>query len=55
MKFQFGFLLQFAVLVFLPLACLWQLSFGMPIIYLPMFLLAGVVLFSFGTRLRESK
>ncbi|MCH7686814.1 MAG: hypothetical protein IH899_09060 [Planctomycetes bacterium] len=55
MRFHVGFLLQFAVLVFLPLLIVWQLSFGFNLIYMPMSLLAGIVVFSVGTRLRESK
>ena len=55
MRLHVGFLLQFAVLVFLPLLIVWQLNFGFDLIYMPIFLLAGIVVFSVGTRLRESK
>jgi hypothetical protein len=47
-------LLQFAVLVFLPLLVLWQLNFGIPLIVMPASLLAASVLFWIGYRLRES-
>ena len=55
MRFQVGIVLQFAVLVFLPLLVVWQLNFGFNLIYMPVSLLAGIVVFSVGTRLRESK
>ena len=55
MRLHVGFLLQFAVLVFLPVLIVWQLNFGFDLIYMPMSLLAGIVVFSVGTRLRESK
>jgi hypothetical protein len=54
MRIHAGFLLQFAVLVFLPLLIVWQLNFGFDLIYMPIALLAGIVVFSVGTRLRES-
>lgn len=47
-------LMQFAALVFLPLLIIWQLNFGFPLIYMPALLLAGVLVFFTGTRLRES-
>jgi hypothetical protein len=54
MKRQLGFLFQLAVLAALPMLCLWQLQFGFPLIWMPALLLAGIGLFWFGTRLRES-
>ncbi len=46
--------MQFLVLVFLPLLIIWQLNFGFPLIYMPGLLLAGMIVFGLGTRLRES-
>jgi hypothetical protein len=54
MKRQLGFLLQLAVLAALPMLCYWQLQFGFPLIWMPGLLLAGIAVFWFGTRLRES-
>ncbi|MCA9114567.1 MAG: hypothetical protein KDA79_05735 [Planctomycetaceae bacterium] len=54
MRHRIGLLLQFAVLVFLPLMILWQLNFGFPLILMPALLIVGIVLFTVGTRLRES-
>jgi hypothetical protein len=55
MRHQLGFILQFGVLVFLPMLVLWQLIFGIPLIWMPMGLLAGIVLYLFGYKLRESE
>ncbi len=52
MKQQVGVLLQFVVLVFLPMLCYWQLQFGFPLIWMPGLLLAGIVVFWIGTKLR---
>jgi hypothetical protein len=54
MKQQIGFLLQLAVLVFLPMLIIWQLNFGFRLILMPMLTLAGIVLFTIGFKLRES-
>ena len=54
MRHYAGMLMQFAALVFLPLLIIWQLNFGFPLIYMPGLLLAGVLVFFAGTRLRES-
>lgn len=54
MKEQFGFLLQFAVLVFLPLLILWQLEYGFRLLVMPALTVVGIVVFWIGTRLRES-
>ncbi len=54
MRQQIGFLLQFAALVFLPLLILWQLNFKFPLVVMPALLLAGIVVFWIGHKLRES-
>ena len=54
MRQQIGVLLQFAVLVFLPLVVFWQLDFGIPLIVMPAALLVASVVFWIGYRLRES-
>ena len=53
MRYRIGLLLQIAGLVFLPLLILWQLNFGFRLIYMPAMLLAGLIVFSIGTKLRE--
>ena len=53
MKHQFGFLLQIFVLSALPALVIYQLSFGIPLIVMPVCLLAGIILFLAGTHLRE--
>ncbi len=54
MRHQLGFYMQFAVLAILPMLILWQFSIGFDLIWMPALLLAGIVLFIVGTRLRES-
>jgi len=54
MKQQVGTLIQLFVLGALPALIVYQLTFGIPLIVMPASLLVGVVLFSIGTRLRES-
>jgi len=54
MKQQLGTFLQFVTLVFLPLLMLWQLNWGLHIIWMPIGLVVGVVLFTIGNKLRES-
>jgi hypothetical protein len=54
MRQHIGFLLQLGVLTFLPLLILWQLNFGFRLILMPACLVAGMVVFGIGTRLRES-
>ncbi|MEZ6125259.1 MAG: hypothetical protein R3C49_19090 [Planctomycetaceae bacterium] len=49
-----GFFLQLFVLGALPALILYQLSFGIPLVVMPTCLLVGVILFTLGTRLRES-
>ena len=53
-KHQFGVFLQFIVLSALPALILVQLYYGFPLIVMPVCLVAGVVLFTAGTHLRES-
>lgn len=56
MKQQIGFLLQFAVLVFLPVLIFYDLDFGFKrLVVMPALTVAGVALFWIGYRLRESK
>jgi hypothetical protein len=55
MLHQIGFVMQFGVLVALPLLILWQLEFGIPLVVMPISLLIGIVVFWLGTRLRESR
>ena len=52
MKHQIGVLLQLMVLSLLPCLILWQLNFGFNLIYMPMLLLVGIVVFEIGRRLR---
>lgn len=54
MKQQLGFLLQLGVLGFLPALVVYQLYFGIPLIVMPAMLLAGIVVFTIGMKLRES-
>ena len=55
MRQQFGFLMQLVVLTLLPLLIVWQLNYGMPLIWMPVLTLAGIAVFTFGTRLRNGK
>ena len=50
-----GFLMQLAVLALLPMLILWQLMFGFRLILMPMLTLAGIVIFTTGQWLRESR
>lgn len=54
MKHQIGVVLQFLVLVFLPILIIWQLEFGFKLLYMPGLLLVGILIFTIGTQLRES-
>ncbi len=54
MRHQLGMAMQFLVLVFLPLLIVWQLEFGFPLLYMPGLLVVGIIVFTVGTRLRES-
>jgi hypothetical protein len=53
MRQHIGFLLQFAVLVFLPMLILWQLEFGFRLVLMPALTLVGIVVFWIGHKLRE--
>ncbi len=55
MRQQIGFLMQLVVLTLLPLLIVWQLNYGMPLIRMPVLTLAGIAVFTFGTRLRNGK
>jgi len=48
-----GFMLQMAVLMFLPLVIGWQLFFGFPLLAMPAATLLAVVVFSLGHSLRQ--
>lgn len=48
-----GFMLQMAVLMFLPLVIGWQLFFGFPLLVMPTATLLGIVVFSLGHSLRQ--
>lgn len=50
-----GFLLQLIVLMFLPLVIGWQLFFGFPLLVMPTATLLGIVVFSLGHALRQSR
>jgi len=52
MRHHIGFLLQFVVLVFLPMLILWQLEFGFRLILMPALTLVGIVVFWIGYKLR---
>ncbi|MDC0261680.1 hypothetical protein OAK47_00515 [Planctomycetaceae bacterium] len=52
MKHYLGISLQFITLVFLPLLIIWQLNFGFELIYMPMMTVAGIIVFTIGTKLR---
>lgn len=54
MRHQLGFLLQFAVLVFLPMLIIWQLVFGFRLLIMPALTVVGIVVFWIGYKLRES-
>lgn len=54
MRQHIGFLLQFAVLVFLPLLIFWQLDYGFPLVVMPAATVAGIAVFWLGYKLRES-
>ena len=56
MRFQVGFLLQFGVLVLLPLLIFYDLDFGFNrLVVMPALTVAAIMLFWIGYRLRESK
>ena len=55
MRQQIGFLMQLVVPPLLPFLIIWQLNFGMPLIWMPILTLTGIVLFTLGTRLRGDR
>ena len=55
MKHRIGILIQLVVLAGLPALIYFQLRFGIKLIVMPACLLAGIILFSLGTKLRESQ
>lgn len=55
MKHTLGLLCQLITLAMLPSIIIFQLFFGFRLIVMPISLLCGVVLFSLGTWLRESR
>ncbi len=55
MKQYIGMLLQLITLALLPVLLFWDISIGLShFLIIPMVLMAGFILFSVGTRLRES-
>ena len=50
---QVGFVMQFLVLVFLPMVIGWQLFFGFPLLGMPIATLVAIALFSVGHALRK--
>lgn len=52
MRHHIGIVLQFAVLVLLPLLIWWQLTFGFRLLVMPALTVAGIAVFAVGTRLR---
>lgn len=47
-----GFLLQLAVLAFLPVLIYWELTFRFPLVVMPACLVGGIAVFWLGTKLR---
>ena len=54
MKQQIGFLMQLFVLSALPVLIVFQLIYSFRLIVMPACLLAGIVIFVMGAKLRES-
>lgn len=54
MRHHFGILLQVLSLAWLPLLIVYQLFWGFQLLVMPTCTLIGIVVFWFGTRLRES-
>ena len=52
MRQQLGFLMQLTVLTLLPFLILWQLNYGMPLLWMPVLTLVGIGVFTLGTNLR---
>ena len=55
MRQQIGFLMPLAVLTLLPFLILWQLNFGMPLLWMPVLTLVGIGVFTLGTSLRGGR
>lgn len=55
MRQKIGFVLQLAVLMFLPLVIGWQLFFGFPLLVMPSATLLAIVVFSLGHALRQPR
>ncbi len=55
MRHILGLICQFITLTLLPSIVIFQLFFGFRLIVMPISLLCGVILFSLGTWLRESR
>jgi len=53
MRRHIGFLLQLAVLAFLPMLILWQLNFGFRLVVMPTLTIVGIIVFAIGQKLRE--
>jgi hypothetical protein len=53
MRHHIGYLMQVAALTLLPMLCLWEWDFGIPLIVMPAVLLVGILLFYIGYKLRE--
>ena len=55
MKHQIGMFMQLATLALLPVLLYWDISFGLShYLIIPMVLLLAMIMFSVGTKLRES-
>ena len=53
MRNTIGFLMQFAALIFLPMLIVWQLDFGMKLLWMPTLTILAMCVFWFGTTLRD--
>lgn len=51
---RLGMGMQFVVLAGLPMLIYWQLLYGFKLVLMPACLLLGIVIFTIGTKLRES-
>jgi hypothetical protein len=52
MRQHIGFLMQLFVLSLLPFVIVWQLNYGIRLIWMPALTLLGIAVFTLGTRLR---
>lgn len=53
MRNTIGLLMQFAALVFLPVLIIWQLNFGIQLLWMPSLTVVAVIVFWIGHQLRE--